>query len=250
MNLNVINLKDLTAANILIYLGVFKSMSATCLRTKAFIEKNDISNIELSDYLKLVQYYIRKLREKYNVEYSHTYSEEDALSDGILSFYEAKRRYNPNLSKFSTYLFYYVKKNFLSGYRSSSLVYVPKSKKVPYLHGFTVDVDEINMQYENGQSIHSFDDINKITNMNIKEEVYNDILNDELVDLISKTLNILNKKQRNIIRMYYGIGCERKTADQISNEFHMTKAAVWSQVQQGLRILRNYLRSEFPEVRY
>ena len=145
------------------------------VKEKEFIlnEENGTQSLELENYINLIKWQIRKLREIYKIDYNHLYTKNDALNDGILAFYEARSKYNPNIAKFSTYLFYYVKRNFLDGFKSSAAVYMPKVKKTPYINNpsFLINLNDINEQYENGETF-NFDDMVRISDMDRKDKIH------------------------------------------------------------------------------
>lgn len=221
------------------------------VKEKEFIlnEENGAQNLEIENYINLIKWQIRKLREIYKIDYNYLYTKNDALNDGILAFYEAKSKYNPNIAKFSTYLFYYVKRNFLDGFKSSAAVYMPKVKKTPYINNpsFLINLNDINEQYENGETF-NFDDMVRISDMDRKDKIHDELITEEVYDIILKVLDILPGQEREIIKLYYGINCEQKNLFQIGKKYNITKQAVSYHIHHGLNTIREYLVREYPGI--
>jgi len=221
------------------------------VKEKEFIlnEENGTQSLELENYINLIKWQIRKLREIYKIDYNHLYTKNDALNDGILAFYEARSKYNPNIAKFSTYLFYYVKRNFLDGFKSSAAVYMPKVKKTPYINNpsFLINLNDINEQYENGETF-NFDDMVRIGDMDRKDKIHDELISEEIYDIILKVLDILSGQEKEIIKLYYGVNCKQINLFQISKKFNITKQAVSYHIHHGLNKIKEYLVREYPGI--
>jgi RNA polymerase primary sigma factor len=71
------------------------------------------------------------------------------------------------------------------------------------------------------------------------EEVF--VVTDKIKDLLNKTLETLDERERNIIQCYYGIntGCEPMTLQVIGEIYNLTKERIRQIKEKSLRKLRN-----------
>jgi len=75
----------------------------------------------------------------------------------------------------------------------------------------------------------------------IKEDESAFVIDDRIKDEISKTLEILDERERNIIESYYGINtdCEPMTLEAIGEKYSLTKERIRQIKEKAIRKLRH-----------
>jgi RNA polymerase primary sigma factor len=84
----------------------------------------------------------------------------------------------------------------------------------------------------------------------IKEDKPDFIIDDRVKDEISKTLEILDERERNIIESYYGINtnCEPMTLEAIGERYSLTKERIRQIKEKSLRKLRHNAHNLFSVI--
>ncbi|MGM9774655.1 MAG: RNA polymerase sigma factor RpoD/SigA [Candidatus Egerieousia sp.] len=70
------------------------------------------------------------------------------------------------------------------------------------------------------------------------------LLNESLNKEIERALSTLTERERNIIKYFFGIGCQEKTLEEIGETFKLTRERVRQIKEKAIRRLRNSARSK------
>ncbi len=70
------------------------------------------------------------------------------------------------------------------------------------------------------------------------------LVNESLNKEIERALSTLTERERNIIKYFFGIGCQEKTLEEIGEAFNLTRERVRQIKEKAIRRLRNSTRSK------
>lgn len=70
------------------------------------------------------------------------------------------------------------------------------------------------------------------------------LVNESLNKEIERALSTLTERERNIIKYFFGIGCQEKTLEEIGETFNLTRERVRQIKEKAIRRLRNSTRSK------
>ena len=70
------------------------------------------------------------------------------------------------------------------------------------------------------------------------------LVNESLNKEIERALSTLTERERNIIKYFFGIGCQEKTLEEIGETFNLTRERVRQIKEKAIRRLRNSGRSK------
>ncbi|MDD3911869.1 MAG: sigma-70 family RNA polymerase sigma factor, partial [Bacteroidales bacterium] len=70
------------------------------------------------------------------------------------------------------------------------------------------------------------------------------LVNESLNKEIERALSTLTERERNIVKYFFGIGCQEKTLEEIGETFNLTRERVRQIKEKAIRRLRNSTRSK------
>ena len=70
------------------------------------------------------------------------------------------------------------------------------------------------------------------------------LINESLVTEIERALSTLTERERDIIRLFFGIGCQDMTLEEIGEQFGLTRERVRQIKEKAIRRLRHTSRSK------
>lgn len=220
----------------------------------ANIKKNLIENgdVELEKNLELIIWFIKKIQSKFHLEFNNVYTIEDAFMDGILAYYEAKKNYNPEKAKFSTYLFYYVWNKVFRGYKKSSIVSVPIINKNPYIvNKYNIISFENMLNYSDdpyNNEMVTWEDLKKLADYNCKQEMEDNFFLKEISNIIEHSLCVLTPIQKQIFCSYFGFNTKKQSPTKIGKRLKISKQAVFYSLETSIKKIKKYIKLEFPSL--
>jgi RNA polymerase primary sigma factor len=72
----------------------------------------------------------------------------------------------------------------------------------------------------------------------------NHLLNESLIREIERALSTLTERERDIVRFFFGIGCQEMTLEEIGEQFGLTRERVRQIKEKAIRRLRHTSRSK------
>lgn len=74
------------------------------------------------------------------------------------------------------------------------------------------------------------------------------LINESLSKEIARTLNLLQERERDIVKMFFGIGCQEMTLEEIGDQFGLTRERVRQIKEKAIRKLRQNSKNKLLKV--
>lgn len=205
---------------------------------------NDLYEYFLSRNTGLIMKYISPIIAK------HPEQKEDLIQAGKIAIWEAMRRFDIEKGiKFSTYCYFYLKKNMWHNRHEEMLVKVPINlmnhmdevkEKVPYA---VTDTISMNTQVAYGDNTDGEMTIENMIASPDQSPLDIVMTKDNLEYLIKLAEDCLSPRQLQCLKLYYGLdGDEPKTLQQIGDMFNVTRERIRQILEKTLHILRAYCK--------
>lgn len=162
---------------------------------------------------------------------------EELLSEGYIGLLEAYSRYDETKSsKLSTYATIWIKKKILNAINKrrsvlSGTEYV--SSKVRY-EG-EVNIVSLDSEYEENEGKSVYDRLHVEGDYELYQK---ELENRELAQILKEMITKLPKEYRDVIKMRYGIGIQKKSLSEIAQKLKCSKKQVYRIEKEALEMLR------------
>lgn len=228
-------------------------------------------NKNFKDNIGLVKYIADKLYTKIKNINPNTYLEkEDLIQEGLIGLYKATKLYNPKkYTKFSTYayksihneLYKYINK--IAGYKNN-LIVKPDTLKLCNKISKYMDENETNniedicneFKITRNKADKLLNIIAELKTAWISVDDCEDYIYSKesghlhdigLTQDISKLLECLNKRERNIVELYYGLELPKTCYELIGVLYGLSKQRIEQILKNSLKKLRKTAKSELKE---
>lgn len=217
--------------------------------------------------LKLVRCLVNKSYNKYK-PVNFYLEKEDLMQEGLLGLYRATKLYNPERHvKFSTYAYKVINSFILlhvikvNGYKSNLIIKSDTNTLLNKINTYMTNnenctIENISATFnilkrKSRNIIKLINDIKK-GSLNIDEFestlIYKDNFNYPDIKLdIEQLLKILSKREREIIKLYYGLGRQQKNYKEIAEIYGCSKQMINQIVNKSLNKLRRNNKNELKE---
>lgn len=181
----------------------------------------------------------------------HPEQKEELIQQGRVAMWEAMRRFKPdNDTKFSTYCYFYFKKNVWHHWHEQFIVTVPINlmnkmnevkEKVPYAAVDTISTET------------SFSNNEGDTDMTLGDTLASEepdplavlMEKDSLEYLMKLAKQCLSPRQLNCLVLYYGLdGHEPRTLQEVGDMFHVTRERIRQILEKALHKLRVFYKRQ------
>jgi RNA polymerase primary sigma factor len=149
---------------------------------------------------------------------------EDLIQEGIIGLCKAKEKFVEGKGKFSSYAALWIKATIMQALNEKSrLVRIPSHKASKADE--QIKVNEFDLRVHGG------------TESAIVEERETEV---EKNHMVTKFLEKLNSKQKQIIKMKFGIECEEMKTSEIAKKIGLTVQSVNSIIKNSINIMKNF----------